>query len=538
MSQFPEFSLHTRQRDLERLQSPNQEIFDLLVVGGGITGAAVARDASLRGLKVLLVEKGDFASGTSSRSSKLVHGGVRYLEQFEFGLVMESTRERARLWKLAPQLVHPIPFLFPAYKESRVPLWKLAAGLWLYDILAAFRSPTLHRTYLHNRCVQEEPALRREGLKGAIFYWDGASDDSLLTLANLIDARSAGSVIVSRLKLDAVQMMQSRFGENPHHFTLEDQVSGKKFVVRARSLVVAGGPWTDTILQKTGLPFKKLMITTRGSHIVVPHSVLPTKHALVMTHPEDGRVLFTIPWGDFTVVGTTDIFDKQAPEKVAIDEDEIEYLIHSTRYYYPKHPIQKSDIVSTWSGLRPLIAPPDAEGRASQISREHHLEWRDEGVVVIAGGKLTTHREMAEETVDLLLRKAASWPQPLGRGFIPSRTHNRPFPTLSYPLAKSNVPSERLGESEASQLTLDQIVQICKTQMVMSLEDLFVRRTQIFYKEPLNGWLLLPKLKDTLCRALHWDEKDWQKQVQDYERYLEINMLLPLHRKLPNLEAS
>jgi glycerol-3-phosphate dehydrogenase len=532
MPQFPEFSVQSRKRDIEQLQNDSTRVFDLLIVGGGITGAAVAREASLRGLSTLLVEKGDFASGTSSRSSKLVHGGVRYLEQFEFALVMESTRERARLWKLAPQLVHPIPFLFPAFKESRVPLWKLAAGLWLYDILAAFRSPTMHRTYLNKRCRQEEPALRSEGLSGGIFYWDGATDDSLLTLANLVDARANGAVTVSRLKLDEVKI-KSNSGEAPHEFVLEDQVNAQRFNVKARSIVVAGGPWTDIILRQTGLPFQKLMATTRGSHIVVPHKVLPTKHALAMTHPTDGRVLFTIPWGEFTVVGTTDIFDEAAPEKVAINTAEVDYLIESTKYYYPNNPIQRSDIVSTWSGLRPLIAPPDAEGGASQISREHHLEWRDQGVVVIAGGKLTTHREMAEETVDMLLRKAASWPKPLGRAFLPSRTHNRPFPTLRFPLSKGFEPEHRLGQSEASRVSLNDVKEICRTQMVMSIEDLFVRRTQIFYKEPHNGWLLLPKIKKTLCEALEWDENTWKQQVHSYFEYIETNVLSPLHRKLP-----
>jgi len=536
MSQHPEFSFQSRKNEIERLQNNPSLVFDLLVVGGGITGAAVARDASLRGLKTLLVEKGDFASGTSSRSSKLVHGGVRYLEQFEFALVMESTRERARLWKLAPQLVHPIPFLFPSYKNSRVPLWKLAAGLWLYDILAAFRSPTMHRTYLKERCLREEPAMGGDGLTGGIFYWDGATDDSLLTLANIIDAREEGTIALSRVKLESMQL-KSESGAAPHEFVLLDPIENKKFTVKARSLVVAGGPWTDTLLGQTGLSFRKMMATTRGSHIVVPHEKLPTKHALAMTHPVDGRVLFTIPWGEFTVVGTTDIFDEKPPEQVAINAEEVDYLIKSTLHYYPRYPLKSSDIVSTWSGLRPLIAPPDSEG-ASQISREHHLEWRDAGVVVIAGGKLTTHREMAEETVDLLLRKAASWKNPLGKGFIPSKTQHRSFPSLIYPLQKGFIPEHRLGQSEASQLSLQDLKNICTTQMVLSIEDLFVRRTQIFYKEPYNGWLLLPKIKKTLCEALRWNDSDWEQSLASYRSYIETNVLIPLHRKLPEHPTS
>ncbi len=532
---YPEFSWRTRLSDLELL-SQRTTPFDLLVVGGGITGAAVAREAATRGLSVLLVEKGDFASGTSSRSSKLVHGGVRYLEQFEFGLVMESTRERALLWKLAPQLVTPIPFLFPAYQDSRVPLWKLAAGLWLYDLLALFRTPSLHRTYFRKRCLQEEPAMRAEGLSGALFYWDGTTDDSLLTLANLVDARASGAITLSRIKAQDFRIDPRSSEGRPHRVVLEDTLTGHTHSVEVRSVVVAGGPWTDQILAQTGLRFPKLMATTRGSHIVVPASKLPVKHALVMTHPRDGRVLFSIPWGEFTVVGTTDIFDAEAPEKVAISAEEIRYLIDSAAYYFPEHLLRPEDVVSTWSGLRPLIAPPDSSS-ASEISREHHLEWRDEGVVIIAGGKLTTHREMAEQTVDVLLRRSSSWAQPLGRGFCPSSTARRRFPELALPLAESTAHRPRLGSSEASALSLDDIRGICRSLAVMSIEDLFVRRTQIFYKEELNGWLLLPRLKDTLCQELGWNEPEWMRQVDAYRNYLETNILKPLGRALPPLQS-
>lgn len=528
-SHSPEFSCRSRLSDLAKLKT-GASVFDVLVVGGGITGAAVAREAATRGLSVLVAEKNDFASGTSSRSSKLVHGGVRYLEQFEFGLVMESTRERAILWKHAPQLVQPIPFLFPAFRESRVPLWKLAAGLWLYDLLALFRTPSMHKTYFRDRCLREEPALRKEGLKGAIFYWDGATDDSLITLANLVDARSENAVAVSRLSVESFSL-DSTGGEAPHEITLRDTLSSETLKVHARSIVIAGGPWTDALLSKSGLSFPKLMATTRGSHIVVPFAKLPAKHAVVMTHPQDGRVLFTIPWGDFTVVGTTDLFDADAPEKVAINAAEVDYLIASARAYYPEHPLSPADVISTWSGLRPLIAPPDS-AQASQISREHHLEWRDEGVVVIAGGKLTTHREMAEQTIDILLRKTSAWKLPLGRGFKRSLTSKRKFPRLALPLDVATA-RRPLGSTEASALSLEEIREICRTLAVLSIEDLFVRRTQIFYKEPSNGWLLLPTLKSTLCDALDWDEFEWKRQVESYKAYLEINVLKPLVRTLP-----
>ena len=528
---FPKFSTHTRRHDLTKLKN-TREVFDLLIVGGGITGAATARDAALRGLKVLLVEKGDFASGTSSRSSKLVHGGVRYLEQFELGLVMESTEERARLWRLAPRLVTPIPFLFPAYKNSRVPLWQLSIGLWMYDILALFRTPGLHKTYFKKRCLKEEPAMAQDGLVGAQFYWDGATDDSLITLANIIDARAAGATCVSRVKCGEIQFEDSPTGE-AHSAAFTDESTGESWTSLFRSVVFATGPWTDIALKGCAptLPFPKLMQATRGSHIVVRKEVLPAKHAVVMTHPDDGRVLFAIPWSDFTVVGTTDLFDSDSPDNTKITSEEVDYLIESSLHYFPHHPIKRTDIVSTWSGLRPLVAPDnDGEG-ASEISRDHYLEWREPGAIVITGGKLTTHREMAAQTVDMLLRQSSAWPVGLGVGFSPCPTLERAFPKIAFPLdSDKHDSSPKLGDSEASQFTPEDARCILATQMVLSIEDFCVRRTQLFYKESDNGLSVLEKLKPIFLEELSWQEEDWETSIKAYKTYIDINVNTPLKK--------
>ncbi len=533
MNHFKEFSIHSRLSEIQSIEKYSSP-YDILIVGGGITGAATARDAALRGLKVLLVEKGDFASGTSSRSSKLVHGGVRYLEQFELGLVMESTAERARLWRLAPQLVSPIPFLFPAYKNSRVPLWQLSCGLWLYDILALFRTPGLHKTYFKKRCLKEEPAMEQDGLVGAQFYWDGATDDSLLTLANIIDAREAGAICVSRVMCHEISFENSPDG-TPHSARLTDETNQKEFNVKFRAVVFATGPWTDIALKGCApqLPFPKLMQATRGSHIVVSKEVLPARHAVVMTHPIDGRVLFSIPWGDFTIIGTTDIFDNQAPEKTAITSDEIDYLIKSASFYFPNNPIKRDDVVSTWSGLRPLVAPSNGEGEgASEISRDHYLEWRDPGALVITGGKLTTHREMAAQCVDLLLKQCASWKSSLSQGFTPCPTLERPFPQLCFPKEKAvQLKTPPLGNSEASRLSLNTVQQILMTQSVMSIEDFCVRRTQLFYKEGDNGFSTLNKLKPLFCESLGWNDAEWETSLAAYKGYVNANVYRPLGRQ-------
>ena len=362
----PLFSIDTRK---EVLSSLDHSEYDICIVGGGITGAAIARDASLRGFKVLLLEKNDFASGTSSRSSKLIHGGVRYLEHFEFGLVMESTRERARLWKLAPKLVSPLPFLFPAYKNSRQPLWKLSLGLTLYDLLAMFRAPSKHKTMNKEKTLTAEPILNSEDLTGSVFYWDGATDDASLTMSNIVDAQSNGAQCLSRTTVTGIDW--SERGANTVFF--RDELSGQIHELKSHAVVCATGPWSDRFLEDMNIPFRKILSTSRGSHIVVPHHKLPCQHATVIFHPQDERVLFSIPWEDVTIVGTTDIFDDKSPDSTVITREEVHYLLEAANSYFPSVKIDRKDIISTWAGLRPLVLE---EGKdESAISRDHFLHW-------------------------------------------------------------------------------------------------------------------------------------------------------------------
>lgn len=525
-SQLLPFSWKHRQQDIDELAA-RPRVFDLAIVGGGITGAAVARDAALRGLKVLLVEKDDFASGTSSRSSKLVHGGVRYLEHGEFGLVAESTRERALLWKLAPELVHPMAFLFPAYEDSRVPLWKLSAGLWLYDLLALFRTPSLHKKYDASETRQLEPQLRTERLTGSIFYWDGSTNDALLTLANVLDTRAHGGVTLSRVRLTGVEWnaTESRTPKG-HLLKLNDEKTGREFSARARVVCCAAGPWTDFIPglwpegKGPGAGAPRLLATTRGSHIVVPASRLPTKHAVVLTHPKDARVLFSIPWADSTILGTTDLFDRENPDQVAISSEEVDYLLDAGNHFYPGVKLKREDVLSTWSGLRPLLAPPE-NASESEISREHHIEWREPGLVVVAGGKLTTHREMAQQVLERVEIETKTWVPVPGPVYAATLTKERPLPLIG---------SERDGPALPRD---ERLAEICRTQIVLSLEDLFVRRTDVFYREPTNGWSHLPRLKSMLCAELGWSDDDWTKQVEAYREYLRKNLWAPLGRSEP-----
>lgn len=380
--------------DLERTE------FDVAVVGGGITGAGIARDAALRGLKVALVEKLDFGSGTSSKSSKLVHGGLRYLEQAEIKLVFESVNERKLLMRRARHLVRPLPFLVTRYDGDRRWLLTLDLGLWIYDALCFFGSYKNHRTYRAKKALSLEPTLRRDGLTGAILYYDCLTDDARLTLENVLDARTLGAVVVNHARAGKLL----RDGEKVTGVVVDDELSpGRSVHVKAKVVVNATGPWSDEVRSLAGEP--EILKPTKGVHVVVDAAKVPVKHALMMASPRDKRVVFCIPWGlGRTVIGTTDTFYEGKADDAHADRADAEYLLECANAYLPDAKLQLSDIISTWTGLRPLLKPASSEVGASQVSREHLLYERP-GFVTIAGGKLTTYRRIADEVVDATLKQ-------------------------------------------------------------------------------------------------------------------------------------
>ncbi len=386
-----------RQAHLSRVKN---QTFDLLVIGGGITGAGVARDAARRGLRVALLERADLASGTSSRSSKLVHGGLRYLELYEFGLVFESVSERRVLMDIAPHLVKPLAFVFPVYESfGRAAL--IDIGMWLYDGLSLFRSPKIHKRLSVKATAKVEPALTSEGLKSAELYYDCATDDARLTLETALDAMRKGAQVVTWCPV--VGFLHDERGRAVG-VKAQDALTGDEFEIKAGAIVNATGPWTDGIRgQALGAAAteRPLLRPTKGIHIVVDRAKLPVEHAVVLIHPDDERVLFAIPWGERTYVGTTDTDWSGDPALVTADLADVDYLIHASAHFFPDHPLHYDDVIATWAGLRPLI---NQEGvHESQVSREHQVEVEPNGMVTVAGGKLTTYRRMAAEIVDKAL---------------------------------------------------------------------------------------------------------------------------------------
>lgn len=379
--------------------------FDVLVVGGGITGVGIALDLAARGLRAMVIDKGDWGGATSSASSRLVHGGLRYLEHFEFSLVRDSCLERALLLENAAGFVWPEEFHFPVMDGDRVGATKLMAGLWLYTALATPRALGLPSRRSAAALEQRIPGIDRGRLKGGGSYLDAATDDSRLTLAIRQTAEREGATCLSRV--EAVSIQDHSSGPIAH---LRDLETGDEFELQPKAVVLAGGPSTDALRSichfqsvQSGQPDEAPWTTpTRGSHIVVPRAKLPTDGAVIFTSAVDGRVMFLIPWPNHTIVGTTDIDDDAANPKdgaararPVATAAEVQYLVDSAAALVPASKLTTDDVISTWAGLRPLLAAPPGKG-PSERSREERIE-RDGNLFTIAGGKLTGYRSAAEK---------------------------------------------------------------------------------------------------------------------------------------------
>ena len=404
----------------------DQQHFDLLVIGGGITGAGIARDAALRGLKVALLEKSDFGSGTSSKSSKLIHGGLRYLQHAEFGLVFEAVSERTLLLKLAPHLVKPQLFLVPTFRGQYPGRFVLGCGMWMYDALSKFAAPDRHRAYRKKGVQKIEPGLKADGLTGGVTYYDGMTDDARLTLETILDAVRAGAKVLSYARVrgfveDSTGIVQG--------VTVADVLDETRTTTLfAKVTVNSTGPWSDLVLRLLRHNQPAPMVRpTKGVHILVDAARLPVEHAVVMTVPKDGRIIFAIPWADpespaasRTVIGTTDTDYHGDPDRVAADAADIDYLLEVANFFFPESKLVPDDVLATWAGLRPLVMPSSDGLDASSVSREHRILSRP-GLVTIIGGKLTTYRRMAAQLLSEAYKQ-------LGVTEPPCATLDRPLP--------------------------------------------------------------------------------------------------------------
>lgn len=528
-------------------------VYDLLIIGGGITGAGAARDAARRGLKVCLVEQDDLASGTSSRSSKLVHGGLRYLEQLEFSLVFEAVSERRVLMEIAPHLVQPLGFLFPVYKTSRRGVFTVNLGMWVYDGLSLFRSPRIHQNLNAKKVVALEPALNRTGLRGAPLYWDCATDDARLTLETALDAAENGADILSWSKV--VGLLRDESGR-VSGARVRDTIAGKERSVPARAVINATGPWSDRTRSLGEGGHKARLRPTKGVHIVVPKSRLPVDNAVVCFHPQDGRVLFAIPWGDRTYIGTTDTDYTGDPGDVCADASDVEYLLAASNHYFPAASLVSDDVIATWAGVRPLIGQEDASDE-SAVSREHEIRVDTDFLITIAGGKLTTYRRMAAEVVDqavsvLMLQGklpdelraartdreplpgARGWPDGdegekvlaavieagLGRiGGDTARNLASTYGMRGVDLAATAAADQLLAQPivPGRPEIMAQVDHAVKLELAETTRDVLIRRTQLFFRDHDQGLGAVEKVAARMASLLGWDSSRETEEVLAYQ---------------------
>ena len=375
-------------RDTSRL---NQSTFDLIVVGGGINGAAIANLAACCGARVALLEKGDFASGTSSKSTKLLHGGIRYLENFEFDLVHEALRERFIQWQAVPYLVKPLPFVIPVYKNDQRPLWMMRLGVWLYDLLSGRYGIGHHRFLSAAEITSLAPGINTDGLIGGVEYFDAQMDDARLCLENVLMAESQGAQAANYIEVED-------FIKDHHQQAIGvkaiDRLNGQKMDIFASKIIVTAGPWSDGLIQKDVPHAVRRLRPTKGVHIVYRGEISPS--AFLIQSRQDKRIFFVIPFKGNSLIGTTDTDYHQSPDKVEVEESDIQYLLQEAGRVFPNINFDRSKIITTFAGIRPLVAD---KGDPSRISRKHEIEINASGICFVMGGKYTTYRAIAQEAI-------------------------------------------------------------------------------------------------------------------------------------------
>lgn len=518
---------------MERLRSTE---FDVLVVGGGITGLATARDAAMRGFSVACVEKDDFGYGTSSRSSKLIHGGLRYLEQANFKLVFEGTHERATLRRVAPHLVRPIEFLVPVYETSRHGVLALGVGLWMYDQLAGKRRYKRHSRYTAEKLLVREPHLRADQLRGGAIYYDCMTDDARLCVENAIGGHEAGAVVLNGAEF--VRPIRSEAGRVTGA-VVRDRLADAEREVRCKVLVHCAGPWTDDVLARCG-DESGMIRTSKGIHVLFPHEVLPVNHAVVMAARTDRRVLFAIPRGRVTLVGTTDTDYDSDPDDVHATSEDVDYLLETVAHYFPDKPPRREDIRATYAGLRPLVRD-DAES-PYDVSREHTVVIRDDGTITIGGGKLTTYRRMASDVVNAAMRVLGI--RRRDRPKCPTRNAGLPGADGAADEDRVAAIDERIAAGDPEDVArylvdgyggrhallgrpgarLVEGMPFCQAEVdhavleeaSLSIADVLVRRLPVFYEAPDQGLECLDAVARRMGSHLGWDSARRDAEMDTY----------------------
>lgn len=489
-----------------------QSVFDLAVIGGGATGLGVALDAVLRGFSVVVLESHDFGGGTSSRSTKLLHGGVRYLAQGNISLVREALAERAAVLKIAPHLAQPLPFVMPSYSWWQTPFYGL--GLKLYDLLAGRAG--LGKTELLSVTEAQDalPGLRKQGLLGGVKYWDGQFDDARLALALARTIERSGGLPLNYMEVRELNRSTEQ-GADDARFDLnvKDKRSGQAISLRARAVVNATGVWVDKLRQQSAcssrLPApERLVSASQGVHVVVDRAFMPGEHALLVPKTQDGRVLFAVPWMGSVILGTTDTPRQDLPREPQAFEEELNFILKEAGKVLSR-PLERRDIRSVWVGLRPLVAANGPAGNTKGLSREHTIVTDANGLITVTGGKWTTYRAMAEDVLDACF----------DAGVLPARSGGatRGHALVGASAAQTHKslcesPGEHLYGSETTQLRLcpgaDKALGLGLTEAMVrfaarheyawSVEDILARRWRALFIDAVEAIEMAPRVAEIL----------------------------------------
>jgi len=520
--------------------------YDLLVIGGGATGSGIALDAATRGLKTALIEKQDFASGTSSRSTKLIHGGLRYLKQFEISLVRETGRERAIVHKLAPHLVVPEKMLLPIIKDGNYSKILTSFGLMVYDILAGVERPDQRLMLSKEQTIKKEPLLRTDVLEGGGYYAEYRTDDARLTVELVKTAEKYGAH-----PINYVQASEFIYKEEASEKKIvcgviaQDLVGGDTFEIRAHQVINAAGPWVDELRQSNQSLQGKHLHLTKGVHLVVPHAKLPVKQSVYFDVP-DGRMMFAIPRGKVTYIGTTDTDYKGNKENPLALEADVAYILNGANHIFPTVDLKMEDVVSSWTGLRPLIH--EAGKSASEISRKDETFVSDTRLISIAGGKLTGYRKMASRTVDMALKLMEKQAQKsvtdkttlLGGDFANYAAVTTYVEEVADQLQPFNLPPyfakylvanygtqtaviiDRFKHREEAdpelRLLLAELMFALEHEMVQYPSDFFIRRTGRLYFDIESIRQYQQTVLEYFKEYFHWDSTHTQKAREDLEK--------------------
>ncbi len=530
-----DWSVAQRRTALEQAQA---EGVDLLVVGGGITGAGVLRDAATRGLRALLVERDDFAGGTSSRSSKMIHGGFRYIAQGQLRLTREACRERDLLMKHNPLLVRPLPFLFPAFAHSKVRWWQVRAGLIIYAALANFRRSARSRALSPAEIRDYAPLLDQRGMLGACLYQDGQVDDVRLVLESLKAARWLGAEAVSHAEVREFRYQ----GKRIQTVRVRDRLEDRSFDIPAGVVVNAAGPGVEAVRGLSHSDSRWQLRPAKGVHLVIPRERLPVAGAVVLEAP-DGRLMFLSPWDEVVLIGTTDSFCDDIDEP-RVHLAEVQYLLAAVNRSFPRAALTLKDLRAVFAGVRPLLAAGDADTPPSSVSREHQIDENPSGLISVAGGKLTTYRAMGEALVDRALkwltpeRRAAAGPSrsaslalrddDFDHAALESRLQQkfevsafraaylvRTYGRSAEELIEEAAPALRDGIG-SSRYSYAEIPWAFRREAAVTLCDVLERRLRLPIFAENQGLAELPRIATIAAEAAGWDDVRKQAELAAY----------------------